>query len=220
MDWYVFALVDGPIRPTRGLTGAVTLRPVGACFVAVERRADVPPIELGSLRRHQQIVERLAGRVHAILPVRFGTLLSMDEIEESLQRREKELAVAFDLVRDRRQMTWRMRARSVRESPGRSAEAIPKGYASGTAYLRAAMHAGGSALPPTFQRVRAAVGGLSVAERFDGSTSPAVAALYHLVECREVNDYVAASADLRNAIPELMFSGPRAPYAFVPELFG
>ena len=77
-------------------------------FVVVERRADVPPVEFGSLKKHQDVVVRLAKQVPAILPVRFGTLLEPEHLEEALQERDAEIADAFDLVRDRVQFTWRI----------------------------------------------------------------------------------------------------------------
>lgn len=111
MPLYVFALIDaapaGP--PGRGLGSSLTFRRVAGVFAAVERRADVPPVEMGLLAAHQRIVERLAGRVSAILPVRFGTLLTIEELEEALADRDEELADALDFVRGRRQMTWRVR---------------------------------------------------------------------------------------------------------------
>src|SRR6516165_863426 len=76
MPWYVFALVDTPPhgRLGRGLRGPLRARPSAGAYAIVERRVDVPPVELGSLRAHQAVVSRLARAVPAILPVRFGTL--------------------------------------------------------------------------------------------------------------------------------------------------
>jgi hypothetical protein len=93
MPLYVFALIDAaPAGPSgRGLGSSLTFRRVAGVFAAVERRADVPPVEMGSLAAHQRIVERLADRVSAILPVRFGTLLTIEELEESLTDRDEEL---------------------------------------------------------------------------------------------------------------------------------
>jgi hypothetical protein len=86
MAWYVFALVDAPPerRAGPGLSGALSFRPVPGGFAVVERRADVPPIEFDTLRQHDAVVSRLADAVPAILPVRFGTLLELGEIEDAL----------------------------------------------------------------------------------------------------------------------------------------
>ena len=105
-----FALVDAiPAgRAGKGLSGALSRPQVSGGFVVVERRADVPPVEFGSLQKHQDVVARLATQVPAILPVRFGTLLEPEHLEEALQERDEEIAEAFDLVRGRVQFTWRI----------------------------------------------------------------------------------------------------------------
>ena len=45
----------------------------------------------------------------AILPVRFGTLLEADHLDEATRERDDEIAEAFDVVRDRVQFTWRIK---------------------------------------------------------------------------------------------------------------
>ena len=146
MAWYVFALVDAiPAgRAGKGLTGALSLRKLAGAFAVVERRADVPPVEFGSLKKHQDVVARLATQVPAILPVRFGTLLEAEHLDEALQERDEEIAEAFDLVRDRVQFTWRIRRRSgiagsgiggERRAARRRRRGLPK---TGAEYLRRA----------------------------------------------------------------------------------
>ena len=109
MAWYVFALVDDMAagKPGTGLSGPLGIRRIGSILAVVERRADVPPAEFGTLQRHQAVVTELASRVPAILPVRFGTLLDTDALEEVLGERAEDVAEGFDLVRDRVQFTWR-----------------------------------------------------------------------------------------------------------------
>ena len=111
MAWYVFALVDAiPAgRAGKGLSGALSLRKLPGGFLVVERRADVPPAEFGSLKAHQDVVARLAKQVPAILPVRFGTLLETGQLDEALQERDEEIHEAFALVRGRVQFTWRIK---------------------------------------------------------------------------------------------------------------
>jgi hypothetical protein len=122
MPWYVFALVDTPPKGAKGkgLSGSLGLRRVPGGYAVVERRADVPPAEFGPLQRHQEVVARLAARVPAILPVRFGTLLDDEAIEEALAERGPEIAEALDAVRNRVQFTWRRRppSRSALRRPG------------------------------------------------------------------------------------------------------
>ena len=108
MGWYVFALVDRmPASRGRGFKGPLAARRVPGAVAIVERRADVPPPAFGTLRKHQAIVSRLAVAVPAILPVRFGTLLESEDLEEALEGREREIAEALSRVRHRVQFTWR-----------------------------------------------------------------------------------------------------------------
>ena len=216
--WYVFALADRPPRAAsvQGFTAAVTFRRAAICYAAVERRSDVPPPELGSLERHQRVVERLASRVPAILPVRFGTLLTADEIEESLGPRQNAITDALDLVRGRRQMTWRLRGlprRPARRPP------VASSVLSGAEYLRQAARPAAAPLPPGLRQVRTLLGPLAAAERESSRAEALPPALYHLVEGGVVERYVAASEAVRARFAQLALSGPWAPYAFAPELF-
>jgi hypothetical protein len=220
MAWYVFALTDAiPDRTSgRGLNAPIAFRPAGGFFAAVERRADVPPLEFGALTKHQRIVERLAQRVPAILPVRFGTLLAQDDIDEALQDRESELSEAFDFVRGRLQMTWRLR------TPRGTPRQIPQGRtraraSSGTEYLRNAMNATPLTPPAAFRRVRDGLGRLTVAERYQPRTASMPDALYHLIDRTHVDMYASVARRLQTSRAALTLSGPWAPYAFVPELF-
>ena len=98
MPWYVFALVDAvPDGPRgKGLGGNLGVRKVPGGLAIVERRADVPPMEFGTLRKHQAVVARLSERVPAILPVRFGTLLEGEEIDEKALKTLIHAAVALN----------------------------------------------------------------------------------------------------------------------------
>lgn len=215
MAWYVFALVDQiPAgRIGKGLTGALSVRRMSGGFLVVERRADVPPVEFGSLRRHQDVVARLATRVPAILPVRFGTLLESDHLEEALQERDEEIAEAFDLVRGRVQFTWRAGGRRS-EVGGRRAEA-PK---SGAAYLRAAARAANPPPPAAFRALRTKLSPMIAEQRYQSATAAIPEALYHLVANKHVTRYAAAAAAVTKTRPALTVSGPFPPFAFAPEI--
>jgi hypothetical protein len=239
MAWYVFALVDAipDGRAGRGLTGALSLRKLPAGFVVVERRADVPPVEFGSLKKHQDVVARLATQVPAILPVRFGTLLETGHLEEALQERDEEILEAFDLVRGRVQFTWRIAGR--RKAPGGlPAVALPARRSlggvgakagggssdvggqlkSGTAYLRQAARAANPAPPAAFRALRTKLSPLTDRQRYQPATPAIPEAVYHLVEQRNVNRYVAAAGALKKTSPQFTVSGPFPPFAFAPEI--
>ena len=216
MSWYVFAVVDRPPagRHRRGLAGALTARRVPGGFAIVERRADVPPAEFGTLRRHDDIVARIAEDVPAVLPVRFGTLMDMNEIEEALADREEELAEAFEAVRGRVQFTWR----TPRTSRTLRAPRMPRAgdAGSGTEYLRRAARARPAAAPAAFKAMRERLRPLVAAERYQAATASLPDSLYHLVDRSRVARYRLIAARL--ASPALRVTGPFPPFAFAPVL--
>jgi hypothetical protein len=230
MAWYVFALVDAiPSRSAgKGLTGPLSIRRLAGAFVVVERRADVPPVAFGSLKTHQDVVVRLARQVPAILPVRFGTLLEPEHLEEALQERDAEIAEAFDLVRDRVQFTWRLRggARSrVGLSAVASAKAGDRGSGakrdlpkSGAEYLRRAARTANPAPPAAFRALRSALAPLTVQQRYQPAGRGIPEAIYHLVEKTRVDRYVAAVDAISTKSPLLAVTGPFPPFAFAPAI--
>lgn len=227
MAWYVFALVDAvpPGGAGKGLTGALSLRKLAGGFAVVERRADVPPVAFGTLKKHQDVVSRLAKQVPAILPVRFGTLLEVADLDEALQERDAEIAEAFDLVRDRVQFTWRKarrEARGARRDP-EGATREPGGTAraaalSGTQYLQQAARAANPPPPAAFRALRTGLAPLVVRQRYQPGTAALPEAVYHLVAASDVRRYTATAAGLDPTAPQLAMTGPFAPFAFAPEI--
>ena len=210
MSWYVFAIVDRmpAHRPARGLSAPLSFRRVGGVYAAIERRADVPPLEFGVLRTHQRIVCRLAAAVPAILPVRFGTLMEAEEIETALTDRDEEIAEALDDVRARVQFTWRFGSRSVRVAP-RDVSRAPQ---SGTDYLR---QLAGPAIPPrVLSFIRSPLRRLAAAEKYQAATSTVPQTRYHLVDKRRVTAYERAAAIVHAAHPHAVVTGPWPPYSF------
>jgi hypothetical protein len=220
MAWYVFALVEEvPSRsPGKGLAAAITFRPAAGFFAAVERRADVPPVELGALQAHQRIVERMASHAPSILPVRFGTLLTAEEIDESLDERESELEEAFALVRRRSQMTWRARTTRSAERPTPPTRPTARPI-TGAEYLERAARATKPPATGMFRRIDNGPGSLAAAKRYQPRSASLPEALYHLVDRSRLDAYVDAARPLQAPAARVTLSGPWAPYAFVPELF-
>lgn len=225
MAWYVFALVDE--MPTgksaTGLTGPLSIRHVGSILAVVERRADVPPAEFGTLQRHQEVVSDLAARVPAILPVRFGTLLDTDALEEVLGERQEDVADAFDLVRGRVQFSWRRRgarsgagdARS--EARGAGIDVLAAKPGSGADYLRRAAKAAKPAPPAAWRTIRSKLGPLIVTERYQPSSAATPESLYHLVGRTETERYRLLANKLASSSPSVRVTGPFPPFAFAPE---
>ena len=216
MAWYVFALVDAPPakRLAKGLSGPLGLRRVGDAFAVVERREDVPPAEFGTLQRHHDVVTQMGEHVPAILPVRFGTLLDTDALEEALEERDEDLHAAFTMVRNRVQFSWRRhqpRRPTARPSDARSA-------ASGTEYLRRAARAARPAPPAAWRTIRAKLTPLIVSERYQPAGANLPDSLYHLVDRDHARRYATLAAALLHANPALTMSGPFPPFAFAAEL--
>lgn len=227
MPWYVFALVDEPPagRPGSGLSGPLALRPAAGAYAVVERRADVPPAEFGTLRRHHDVVMKLAERVPAILPVRFGTLLDSDALEAALAERDEDLTAAFDVVRGRVQFTWR------RHAPGtKPAAAVSKASArsrrepgqedplTGTEYLRRAARASRPVPPAIWRTLRARLRPLVAAERYQAAAGKLPDSLYHLVDRGASLRYTTVAAALRHANPVLTMTGPWPAFAFAADI--
>jgi hypothetical protein len=216
MAWYVFALLDAlPSRRTgKGLTGPVAVREMDACYVAAERRDDVPPIELGALKTHHLVIARLWNAAPAVLPVRFGTLLESSEIAEALEGKDEELADAFERVRGRAQFSWR--APRTRRAKSTAVVRPPAGM-SGTEYLRRAASA--QTPPPRFSSIRRGLAPFIALERYEPSRAALPETLYHLVDRQRIDAYRAAASQIRPSSALAPGpSGPFPPYAFVPEL--
>jgi len=224
MAWYVFALVDRlPAGAAgKGLRGPLTVRHIGPAFIVVERRADVPPAEFGALRRHQAVLTRLADSVPAMLPVRFGTLLEGEELEDALSERDEEVAEAFALVRHRVQFTWRVGGRRVGDG-GRSAgggarrTVVPKS-GSGAEYLKRLARAKHPPPPAVFRTVRAKLRPLVEVEKYQPAAATIPDSLYHLVDRDAIARYQVAGEALKRSAPTLRLSGPWPPFAFTPDL--
>ncbi len=218
MQWYVFALVDAAPdgRLGRGLRGPLRARPMGGAFAIVERRADVPPAELGSLRAHQAVVSRLANAAPAILPVRFGTLLEEDALDEVLNERDEEIAEAFALVRHRAQFTWRRDQPSASKAP--ETLKVSGSTGGGAAYLRRAANAANPTPPAAFRLLRDRLHAFVVRERFQPAASGTPDTLYQLIEKTAIGRYRKVADALALTAPDVTVSGPWPPFAFAPEL--
>ena len=219
MAWYVFALVDEmPTgKPGAGLSGPLGIRPIGSILAVVERRADVPPAEFGTLQRHQAVVTDLAARVPAILPVRFGTLMDEDALEEVLGEREEDIADGLDLVRDRVQFTWRRTQVRSTKTEVRSTKRTTATELSGGEYLRQAARAAKPAPPAAWRAIRSKLAPLIASERYQPASAAAPESLYHLVGRTETQKYRLLADKLASSGSSVHVTGPFPPFAFAPE---
>ena len=70
-------------------------------MAAVGEMAERPAVSEATLRAHDAVIRRLADTVDAILPVRFGSLLSESALTDALAVRGRELTEALALDRAR-----------------------------------------------------------------------------------------------------------------------
>lgn len=215
----VYGFCAASARP-RGVLGAERepLRVIrsGRLGAVVGRAAGPPVPDERRLLRHAAAMKRLAARMDAILPARFGSFVASEsELLEKLRAGRAALARALALVRGRAQMTIRV----FRSAPlvAAGAPAPPPG---GREYLeRKARDGAREGLPAELGALGAALEGLVVAEFVERHAAPPLfASVHHLVARGEVRRYRAAARRLAREDEghRYLVSGPNPPYAFAP----
>jgi hypothetical protein len=195
---YAVLRLRGRVRPKlpRGLRGErLKIVKYAGCAVAVaDTRAVLDP-ELDNLLEFDRVICELAALSEAILPARFGTVsASSESLRSEIAERAGALEAALDNVTGRVQMTARLPA----------APKAAKGSGRGSSYLekRAAM-----SRSPALTKLRKVLGSVVREERVEAG--PAGTRVYHLIDRRDVEDYLSR-------LKELRASGPFPPYAFAP----
>jgi len=164
------------------------------------------------------VVSRLAGLFAAFLPVRFGESAADEAaMAAKIVPRERELAVALELVRGCVQMTLR-----VFGEPDPAPETAPATAGGpGTRYLEARrqeqerLHS-----LPEIGPLSTALRPWVRAERIERrAAGPLLGTAYHLVARDETAAYLAAVDEARGRIGgrRIKATGPWPPYAFAPE---
>jgi hypothetical protein len=220
---YLYALVDGRPRGDmgRGLRRERLQALPGSGFHVVAGRLDAAPEpETVALRRHDATVRRIAARVDAVLPIRFGTIVpDEDAAARWLAPRAIELLGRLAHVRGREQMTLRLFAARAASTPPVPATRAPAGdrRRPGTRYLTERQRMYASAAVPELDPIRRALDGLVADERVQRhGVPPLLASAYHLVPRGRATQYRTrvARAAARLAPLRLRVSGPWPPYAF------
>lgn len=215
---YVYAIVDR-LLPARTIYGRrIEVRPVSGLFVVIQERRHPIPVRESTLRTQHRIVVRLAREADALLPVRFGAFLPIDELGEVLRERRDALRDGLRLVRRREQMTVRVFG----DAASRVADTSPTA-ATGAAYLAAARRRATGPQPPIAMRIREAVAPMIAAERVTAGRGQVLTVIDHLVASGAVGRYrdivAGAIADADRRAPAVVVSGPWPPFAFVPDLW-
>jgi hypothetical protein len=212
---YLYALLGAP--PPRGRWQGLCGEPlrflrVAGVVLATGPMSRAPAPSPRALRRHDAVVRRLARVVPAVLPARFGALVSDDALADLIAPQAPALRRALALVAGREQMTLRFFGKAVQAAP-----LLPGGP--GTRYLTSRSSAALLARPE-LARLRRTLAGLVRAERIEPSrTPPLLGSVYHLVDRGQRRAYQRALRSVTCQLADLrvVHSGPWTPYAFAPE---
>lgn len=212
VEWDVFALTAAPV-PALVRVGRTPLRAhtVGPVAVLLASPEHAPPSLEDALRRQHDVVVALANRFDPLLPVKFGTRMTLAGVVGAIRSSREQLRTALEHVCGRQQMTLRLIG-----PPDPAGEAHSS--TSGTEYLqrRRALHT----VPAEAAPLMAAVGPFVVDMRMQPGRGGIRASVYHLVERGAAAAYRRAAA---SAIPSLLpwratVTGPWPAFAFAPEL--
>lgn len=204
------------LRVRMDLTGVAgePLRIIAAAGLAavVGEVARAPRASIAAFRRHDAVVRALAGKLPAVLPVRFGNCVGgVEELRLVLEARGTPLRAALRSVRGRVQMTLRGVDNGC-VPPARPV--VDTRDTSGRAYLRARMLAAareheGHSLAPLLPAVSRWVR----AEKMERRAG--IASVHHLVPRGCVAAYARAMHRTAEAAGVRMtLTGPFPPYAF------
>jgi hypothetical protein len=218
---YVFALTNQPAPPLRHGNRRIEFIEVGGIHAAVERVASRPAVSEAALRTQHDIVMKIAARVDAILPARFGALLDKEELESLVTLRLAPIRETLELVSGRVQMTVRVFS-SAEQSVSRQAahadqRSAASAAASGTRYLEQRRREASPALSGHAEAISAAVREIVRVERSHRGEGRVDWTLYHLVDRGALPQYERALEPFRS--PAVAVTGPWPPFAFVPDLW-
>lgn len=203
---YVVAIVDPPIGEVTIADRLYTGISVASLYAVVEARDAAPPTNDDELRHQFRVVVELAEAADAVLPLRFGSQMSREELTQLLIEHHGPLREALDAVRGCVQM-------NVRFTGSRRDDDVSTPV-SGRAYLqRRAASVRGQLTPPA-SRLLTRLDALAVQARLAPGAGGLLATAYHLVERATLTKYQKAAA--RAASVGAIVTGPHPPFAFTP----
>jgi hypothetical protein len=223
---YLYALAGPEPNPANvslgeGLAGEpLVVVPCAGLLAVVGEMAARPAVTAAALARHDETVRRLANRIPALLPARFGEWLPDSRaLAESLAPRAGEITRALILVEGCVQMTLRVFGEpAVPEvASTASVEETPAG-GPGTRYLAARRRAANPGIPAV-AALRRALRPLVRAERIERhEKGQLLASVHDLVVRAEAPGYrrIVEGAAGELAGRKVTVSGPWPPYAFAP----
>jgi hypothetical protein len=224
-DVYVYAVLGETPRPDVG--AGLSDEPLrvlrsGDLLAAVGEMSARPAVTESTLRAHDAVIRRLASAVHAILPVRFGSLLSESSLADVLRVRAPELTQALALVAGREQMTLRVLGDRPPDREREADEPERADLGPGARYLTARRDEWRRAREaPELAPLRPVLAPLVRDEHVTRhDTPPLLASVYHLIDRGDADAYRAVIGGAPPGAVRLVASGPWPPYAFAPEALG
>lgn len=210
---YLYAVIDGNDRGQVGMVGLEDAPLVNlvyrdlAAVVSPLEKAEVAPAE-AHLWRHEAVVEALMAE-HAVLPVRFGTLLA-DEVavQTVLAAHYADFSAVLGRVRGRVELGLRVLWENIHR---------PREKGSGRAYLLARLQEKREA-EALAEQVHAPLTQLSAESTRQVLTTPRLLlTASYLVEQDQVAAFAQEVEVLARVYPALRFlcTGPWPPYSFV-----
>lgn len=222
-DVYVYALLGDAPAPDAGAglrEEPLRVVRVGDLLAAVGEMSERPAVSEATLRAHDAVVRRLADAVDAILPVRFGSLLTESSLADLLRARARELSEALALVAGREQMTLRV----LGDTPATEevADVAADDAGPGARYLAARRAEWRRAREaPELAPLRPGLAQLVRAERVTRHDAPPLlASVYHLIDRGAAAAYRAVVERAEAGAIRVVATGPWPPYAFAPEALG
>jgi hypothetical protein len=175
---------------------------------------DSPPgRSLDDIQLQHRVVTHLAARATALLPARFGSVVTESALHALVSDRREEIRSALRHVRNCEQMTVRV------FGPAPSESAADAGR-SGTAYLLKRQDRAHH-VAAEVEVIRRELGGLVKDERVAPGDRGIRAVVYHLVARRTVAQYRRRALVLPSLLMPhaVTVTGPWPVFAFAPELF-
>jgi len=230
MTFHVYAITDCLDKPLPSRSGLddkglaqVVWRDLGAVVSA--RETVVRPAEADELWRHEEVIEALmVGRT--VLPARFGTMLSRQQLGDVLARTYPQLVADLEYVRGHVEIGVRFLANEVSGTPldavsqSRIATSALK---PGTTYLlgklarERELRTRRQVRLDAVHEVFAKLTGLATAGRIDEPNDRPVVSAAFLVAQDSVAAFQRAAAKAADSHPQLalLCTGPWPPYSFV-----
>ena len=184
--------------------------PLDGIVAVGERRQRPPEVSEVELKHQHEVVVRLAERVDAILPVRFGAMTSRATLAEMPARLRERLAAGLDDVRGKAQMTVRFIGRAPSAAPDMTRAG------SGRDYLLRRQAAATPNLPAEAVAWLESIRGVVARQRLEPGTGSVLATVYHLVRNADLDRYLQATSNADSIGARV--TGPFPPFAFTPSL--